>query len=527
MTDQTSLTLEAILATLQGPKAPAPKAAKKPPKPKPNHKLLWAEHCLLDGKRPWRIEVEKTLSSGAMVYRWNGVFFDAVGPDGGAGLALEYLRKSDRDAFDPGLSEKCHKALALSLRMSAGHKLPEAANGIIPLTDTYLEITDLGAIFARRPDPKYGMTYAIDVRTGLPEGRLYTPKPLPTTSRFRSFLEHAQPNPEVRALLQEFCGATLLKNNYAVASWHFGAAGAGKSTLAELCMKMQCNAQTSTLANLADRFSNEQLIGASFVYVDEADTSERVAEGKLKTMISQNALSIDRKNEKGISTRVRAKWMFSSNEKPFFRDKSDGLWRRLCIIEWTNPIPEGIREQDFHEILWKEEGSLILDWMIAGAVRLVKRGRFLPEAQWPQEVLLSKEYAREEADSIRAWCNANQVERISERAEWVPKPRVYAAYRSWCEAQDIPVLEPNVFWRGLRPKLGLGQDYQKSMPGRSQVVPHQAVRWAAPKDDIDFLTISPDNARPAPPVPRAPTPEVILPTKEHDAFLLGLQEYRA
>jgi hypothetical protein len=219
--------------------------------------------------------------------------------------------------------------------------------------------------------------------------------------------------------------------------------------------------------------------------------------------------------------------MFSSNEKPFFRDKSDGLWRRLCIIEWTNPIPEGIREQDFHNILWKEEGNLILDWMIEGAVRLVKRGRFLPEAQWPKEVLLSKEYAREEADSIRAWVNANQVERISERAEWVPKTRVYAAYRAWCEAQEIPVLEPNVFWRGLRPKLGLGQDYQKSMPGRSQVIPHQAVRWAAPKDDIDFLTISPPTACPAPPIPRAPTPSIILPTEEHDAFTLGLQEDRA
>lgn len=524
-TDAIQAFLQQVALLQQAPKAAAPRKA---PKKKPNHKLLWAEHCLLDGKKPWRIEVEKTLSSGAMVYRWNGVFFDAVGPDGGAGLALEHLRKTDREAFDPGLSEKCHKALALSLRMSASHKLPEAANGVIPLTDTYLEITELGAIFARKPDPKYGMTYAIDVRTGLAEGRLYTPKSLPAGSRFRSFLEHAQPNPEVRALLQELCGATLLKNNYSVASWHYGAAGAGKSTLAELCMKMQCNAQTSSLADLSDRFSNEQLIGASFVYVDEADTSGRVAEGKLKTLISQNALSIDRKNEKGISTRVRAKWMFSSNDKPFFRDKSDGLWRRLCIIEWTNPIPEGIREQDFHAILWKEEGNLILDWMIEGAVRLVKRGRFLPEAQWPKEVLLSKEYAREEADSIRAWVNANQVQSVADRAHWKPKFLIYRAYRLWCEDQDIPALEPNVFWRGLRPKLGLSTDYQRSVPGQGSK-PHQGVQWTTSVDEIRVaLPTIQEAAAAAPPAPpRVLTSIPGTPIADDDAFLLGLKEAHA
>jgi P4 family phage/plasmid primase-like protien len=522
-------TLAALLQSIAGAKPAAkPAAPKKPPKPKRNHKLLWTEKCLTDAQKPWRIDVEKVLTSGGVVYRWNGVFFDAVGADGGASLALDWIKQTDREAFDPGLSEKCHKALAQTLRLSPSHRLPQAANAVIPLTDTYLEIDTSGNILARKPAPSYGMTYAVDVTTGIDAGRVYYPKPLPEGSKFRAFLEHAQPNPEVRALLQELCGATLLQNNYGVASWNHGAAGSGKSTLAELCLKMQRSGASTRLGALADRFELEKLIGASFVYVDEVDTGERVPEGKLKTLISQNTISVDRKNEKGVSTKIRAKWMICSNDKPFIRDKSDGVWRRLCIIEWKYPIPEGIREQDYHEILWKEEANIILDWMIEGAVRLVKRGRFLTEAERPLDVQLTKEYAREESDSIRAWVNAQHVEHVADRAEWQPKARIYAAYRTWCENQDIPVLEANVFWRGLRPKLNLDNDYQRSVPGQGQK-PHQGVKWQAPHDEFTIPVA------PAPETPvvvekalhRDPTPSITRLVEGDDVFVRGLKEAHA
>ena len=506
--------------------------APKPKKSKKNFKLDWTNKALSDGIKPWRIDVEKVLTSGGVVYRWNGVYFDAVGADGRAALALQWIRATDPEAFDPGLAEKCHKALALSLRMSRQHSLPQAANAVIPLTDAYLEIDGQGAIVVRKPDPKYGMTYAVDITTGKTPGQKYMPKALPARSKFRAFLDHAQPNQEVQALLQELCGATLLQNNYGVASWNHGAAGSGKSTLAELCLKMQRSGASTRLGALADRFELEKLIGASFVYVDEVDSGERVPEGKLKTLISQNTISVDRKNEKGVSTKIRAKWMICSNDKPFIRDKSDGVWRRLCVIEWRYPIPEGIREQDYHEVLWKEEANLILDWMIEGAVRLVRRGRFMTEAERPREVQLTKEYAREESDSIRAWINANSVERVDDRAQWQPKTRIYAAYRTWCENQDIPLLEPNVFWRGLRPKLNLENDYQRAVPGQGQK-PHQGVKWTIPGDEFSIPMAS---AAQAPlPVRRSsvkpvmpPIQEIIaVPMKGADPFVVGLMEDQA
>jgi P4 family phage/plasmid primase-like protien len=504
-------------------------AQNKKPK-KENLPLTWTDRCIAQTEQPWRIELENELTSGAAVWRWNGIHFGAVGVEGGTALALKWIKSHDPDRFDPAVSEKCHRALVLTLRTEATHRLPTAANAMIPLNDTYLEIQSAGGIIARKPEPKYGMTYAIDVTTGMRAGQLYSPKSLPAGSKFRSFLERAQPNPEVRNLIQELCGATLLQNNYSVASWNHGAAGSGKSTLAELCLKMQRAGTTAQLSALADRFGLEGLLGSSFVYIDEVEAGEKVPEGKLKSLISQNTLPVERKGEKGVSTRIRAKYMFCSNSKPFIRDKSDGVWRRLCIIEWKFPIPAGIQEGDYHEVLWKEESQLILDWMIEGAVRLVKRGRFLPEAQWPEEVRLTKEYAREESDSIRAWVNANHVERVTERADWLPKSRIYAAYRHWCEAQETPALEANVFWRGLRPKLNLDNDYQRSVPGQGQR-PHQGVRWSAHIDEMTIPMVSAASL-PEPPIViskapwRAPTPSITVPVEEDD-FTRGLWEKQA
>jgi len=458
--------------------------AKGPKKDKgPSIELQWSRLAAKDTLRPWRVHAINETQAALQVYRWHECFLQPYGAEGGMTEVLKWLAKVNNGAsYNNKKALSCYDTMMRHLRGLTSHTMPaEQTRAIVPLRDVYLEIHRDGRVTTMVPKPAYGMTYAINLRAYHAPGTTYTPQPLTETSRFRRWLERAQPNPEVRALIQEQCGATLLPYNYSQAAWWYGKAGSGKSTLAELCRLMQRQGVSTRLKDLAARFALEPLLGASLVHIDEVDIGEKYDEGLLKTLISQNSISVDRKHEKAITTQIRAKWLICSNDKPFIRDKSDGMWRRLCVVEWRHEIPEAERISNMHEVFFHEEGRAILDWMIEGAIRLVARGRSLAKAELPEDVQETMEYAREEGDSVRAWRRAYAVTAVTERDQFRPKTAIYQAYRDYCLLNEIPHLESNVFWRALRPALGLGNDRQLTVSGR--VTPCQGVAWRGPQAD--------------------------------------------
>lgn len=436
----------------------------------------WASACIKDRSKPWRLECERPSLSAGMMYRWNGIYFEAMGLEGGKALAGAWLAGNHQNKCTASKAEACHKTLEMALRGNPQYLLKKKDLPIIPTADTYLHIENDGTIKALPVSPDHGMTYAIDIKTGAQLGQPYVPGDLPQWSKFRKFLEHAQPDPEVQNLIQELCGSTLIPQNFSIAAWHYGAAGSGKSTLAEICLRMSRAAASVRLRDLASRFGLEGLLGASLVYVDEVDAGEKIPEGLLKTLISQNHIMVDRKNEKAMTTRIAAKWIICSNAKPFVRDKSDGVWRRLCPIPWEYQVPEKERVPNYHEVLWEEEGRLILDWMLKGAVRLVQRGHFLAEEERPEVIRSAKEYAREESDSVRAWVHAHKAKRDMEI--WIQKSHVFQCYVDWCDLDGLEPLAQPVFWRNLKPMLGLPDDSRRSANGSRplfQAISYQAL----------------------------------------------------
>lgn len=432
--------------------------AKGKPKP-PTIDSIYAHHLCSGAGGLW--SCQSGDGTGSVIHAWNGVYWKAMNTEVGVGVVSEWLESVARHTASAKAAEKCWAYASVRLRQRNPLPAADPKRAIIPCADTYVEIKPEG-FEVLAPDPALGMVHAVNVKCRGKVGKPYNPRELPQDSLFYKFLAHAQPDPAVRAVIQEQCGMTLLPGNYSQAAWWYGKAGSGKSTLAELVEAMHRQAVRINLETLGDRFSLEPLIGASLILVDEVEC-EKWAEGRFKTVVSGNGIGIDRKNEKALASyHSRAKWIITSNGAPFVRDKSDGVWRRLTVVQWNNAVPASERVGDLQKLILENEAQLVLDWMLEGARRIVARGRALAEHELPDAVNQAKRGARHNSDSVRAWSFEERVGTAP--GKWVPLEDVYAHYKSWCEAQgytDSETLTSRQFWRGMT-EIGLVDPSKKA-----------------------------------------------------------------
>lgn len=419
------------------------------PKP-PSLESVFAEQVLkgvgmLQG--PWYADVPHT-TGGEVVYRWNGSYLQHVGGEDGVSMATEWLLSKGRVASATSSKAKsCWEFACKQLRLHRKMPKPSRSQVMVPCKDVYLEVCKSGEIIAHQPSPTFGFTHAIDIPVGIQPGERLELKALNPDSKFARWLTRAQPEAAIRELIQEQCGMTLLPYSLSVAVWWYGAAGSGKSMLAELLELTQRQAVRIQLDQLNDTFGLETLVGASLVVVDEVE-QEKWGEARFKSLVSGNGVNINRKHEKGLpSYHLEAKWIITSNPRPFVRDKTDGVWRRLDVVEWAVVVPEEERIAGFHHTIFEEEGQELLHWMLAGALRIIQRGRYRSDAERPQGAQEAKKDARLASDSVLRWivdCNVRV-----DSGHWETLDAIYAHYEAHVDSWHGEPLGKPPFWRAL------------------------------------------------------------------------------
>lgn len=410
-------------------------------------------------------------SSGVMIYKWNGLHWEHIGGESGLSLSAKWL-----DAHMPENATP-HKAKSLwewlGMRLRDGNKLPVRTQediAIVPCSDAYLEITKQG-IRSIAPDPALGMTYATKIACGTPHGSWHQPVPFDPSSKFGAWLCHALPDPEVRAMVQEQCGVCLLPGVFSQAAWWWGVAGSGKSTLAGLVEMVLSSVAGVRLENLGDRFGLEPIVGAQLVKVEEVEFGVKWDEGKFKPLVSGDGIYVDRKMEKAIgSYKSMAKWIITSNPEPFIRDKSDGVLRRLGIVHWANKI-KGDQDPMFAQNVLATEGRMFLDWLIEGALRVIRRGRMISEKELPKVAREYRESVRCNSDSVREWVMEESVRFVP--GKWRPTAEILARYNKWSDDNFKLSLGDNaatVLIRSLGqiPEVNLGKRSNRRLKGGGQ-----------------------------------------------------------
>jgi P4 family phage/plasmid primase-like protien len=183
---------------------------------------------------------------------------------------------------------------------------------------------------------------------------------------------------ELASFFQEFAGYSATPDtSLETALWLCGQPGGGRSTLlAGLETMLGPRAGVLGLGEIErNRFALAQIPGKFLLTATEQPAGYMRASHTLNALISGEPLQVERKFRDPFTLVPRCKIAWAMNELPRLKSTSDGLLRRVKVIE-LDPIPENERDPEVKNKV-KEEGPGILTWALEGQRRVKQRGGFL------------------------------------------------------------------------------------------------------------------------------------------------------
>ena len=368
----------------------------------------------------------------------------------------------------------------------------------------------------------------LDLTTGTPILRPFAPefysrnqipvdyRPEAQCPRFLNQLLAAALPPDDIELLQRWAGMWLMGVNIRQKMLLLtGTAGGGKSTVVKVFTRLigQDNVAQLRTELLAERFELSNYVGKTGLVGADVPGNFLMRPGAyvLKSLTGGDMMTTE---AKGVNDRLTIEGRFNvvvtSNSKlKLHLDADADAWRRrLLIINYERP-PAGEKIADFDKVLVEEEGGGILNWMIAGALKVLAGDKLAPNTR--QQAIVDG--LLEESDSVRSF-----VKRciFVERGKDVTGEELQAAYAECCEkfgwtavpAQKLEKLLPDLILEQFRtPKTHNIIREGKSRRGWKHL------HWSVPDfgDPDDETASKPKqtkpNSRTAAPASPAPSPE--------------------
>lgn len=228
--------------------------------------------------------------------------------------------------------------------------------------------------------------------------------------------------------LQEYAGYALTTDTqYEIAIWLYGPSGSGKSTFIEGMQAMLgTRAGILGLKDLEQsRFSLTDLPDKTLLVSTEQPNLYMKTTDIVNALISGEPVLVDRKFRDPVIVTSRAKICWAMNELPRVNDGSNGLFRRVKVVEFAD-LPEGVRDPNIKATIRTAEGSGILNWALDGLVRLRARGGF----EIPPCVTEATDLFKQTND-VPAVFMEEMLEVGANYA--ISGSGLYKAYRNWCE----------------------------------------------------------------------------------------------
>ena len=249
--------------------------------------------------------------------------------------------------------------------------------------------------------------------------------------QWQQFLEQILPDKDSRQFLQEIFGYCLTPDTSLQKFFLFeGTGGNGKSVVLRVLTTLLGPANVSSLPLELFGASHglEVTLGKLANVTTDIGDMDRVAEGLLKQFTGEDLMYINPKYKTPFSAKPTAKLIMAANTRPPFRDKSDGIWRRLMILVFPITIPEADRNPQLTDMLIQEMPG-IMNWAILGAQHLRKRGMF-------DEPLCSRQ-ARMEFQAEANPTTEYLLDNFYEDSEHeVSVGGIYKIYRDWCQNHE-------------------------------------------------------------------------------------------
>lgn len=287
--------------------------------------------------------------------------------------------------------------------------------------------------------------------------------------RFRQSLEEwILDDKAARDLLVEFMGLCLIPDtSLEAALFTIGDGGNGKGRFLHVIEALigKRNCAGLPLASLrADRtFMTAGLVGKLVNFCPESELSQDVDEGWIKSLISGDALEVERKGRDPFTFHNTARFIIQTNNPPHINDKTNGWWRRSLIVRFSANFDNATKDTNLDA---KHDAELpgILNLALEGLYRLKARGRFAPS----EAMLAELDSYRRECNPLATWRDERLVATepdFAGRPAWVTCADAYADYREWCKENGHQPFSRAKFTRELK-RLGVEQGLSRDDQGR-------------------------------------------------------------
>jgi P4 family phage/plasmid primase-like protien len=275
---------------------------------------------------------------------------------------------------------------------------------------------------------------------------------------------------------QEWCGYQLVRTTDAHKFMIMvGEAGTGKSTF---CAVLEAlvgadNCSHVPLEEFGKPFALVGTLGKLCNIVTEIGETGKTDEGRLKEFVVGDPMKMEEKYCPIFYATPTARLTIATNTLPTFRDKSNGVGRRLLLLPFTaKPFTdEGggvVRGMDKAK-WWQGSGEMpgILNWALDGLDRL--RGQKL-EFTEPAVCRAAKDEYRDEGNSARVFLKLF----VKAGDGWLASAHLYRAYEGFCEDHGLTVLGGNVFGRVL---VDLFRNTKRRQLGPERTPVYEGLAW--------------------------------------------------
>lgn len=257
---------------------------------------------------------------------------------------------------------------------------------------------------------------------------------------------------DMRLVLEEILGHILLVTKFPHKIFFLTGSGAnGKSTFVEMITKFAGELSSHIdISSFDDGTSLTSLIGKIVNVADDVDAIYLEKSKNLKTMASGNTVGARAIYSQPITLKNTATLIFTANEPPVFKDKSDGIGRRLLIIPFENKVKERICNLD--DLLSTDNAkSYILNLALAGVKRIYENNLEISDSETIAKA--TKQYYLDN-DSVLAYLN--DYPDINGN----PISSVYESYEKYCEDSNLKAVSLNKFSRRIK-SLGYEVEVKK------------------------------------------------------------------
>lgn len=384
---------------------------------------------------------------GNILFRWNGEYWKEQSEKKTKEEIEAWLKKNHLDRYTPKAVESIYKMLIITVKEFEPADDKEI---IIPTKKHWLLIDPkTGEITAIVPTKDRPIRHQIDMvvdKVGpfkLPEKE--KPFPPKKNAYFHKFIESSLGTGDKKKLVQEFCGYSLTNSmrKQKMQMW-IGDGANGKSVMLHLLSSAHGAAVSVDISDV-HRYNNH-LVGASLIYATETD-KKGFHQEFVKQAVSGDTIELRGIFSKKQNAKLSAKWIMSMNNKPLISDFSQGLFRRIQLIEWNaqftgeNGNPQPI--DDLEKLIVAHEMDDFIIWCLQGLQRMIKAEWKFTEAA---EVKAAIESWKTDADKVRMFVKEYNYEYSKDQTQHTSKKKVFDFFNQWADENGFENMNSTTFW---------------------------------------------------------------------------------